>query len=79
MMRRLLRCGFLAFCTIFLFGTATSALAQSALTPGTPAQVVLPPQNYVSNFYVDTDATTKQLTITAALLFAKCILLTSKI
>ena len=65
MMRRLLRCGFLAFCTIFLFG-ATSALAQSALTPGTPVQVVLPPLNYVSNYYVDTDASAKQLTISVS-------------
>ncbi|HSC12322.1 MAG TPA: hypothetical protein VLC97_15220, partial [Rhodanobacteraceae bacterium] len=64
-MRRLLRCGFLAFCTIFLFG-ATTALAQSALTPGTPTQVVLPPLNYVSNYYVDTDASAKQLTISVS-------------
>jgi len=66
MMRRWLRCGFLVFCTIVLFGTTAGAMAQSALTPGTPAQVVLPPLNYVSNFYVDTDASAKQLTISVS-------------
>ncbi len=63
MMQGLWRCGFLAFCTIFLLGAASSAAAQSALTPGTPLQFSLPAQNYVSNFYVDTDASAKQLTI----------------
>jgi hypothetical protein len=60
------RCGFLAFCTIFLLGAAASASAESALTPGTPVQISLPPLNYVSNFYVDTDASAKQLTISVS-------------
>ena len=66
MMRRLWRCGFLAFCTIFLLGAAVSASAQSALTPGTPQQFSLPPLNYVSNYYVDTDANAQQLTISVS-------------
>ena len=66
MMRLSWRCGFLAFCTIFLLGAAVSASAQSALTPGTPVQISLPPLNYVSNFYVDTDASARQLTISVS-------------
>ena len=62
-MTRRSRCGFLAFCTIFLLGAAASATAQTALTPGTPQQFSLPAQNYVSNYYVDIDASAKQLTI----------------
>ncbi len=66
MMQGLWRCGFLAFCTIFLLGVSAAAAAQSALTPGTPAQISLPPLNYVSNFYVDTDGSAKQLTVSVS-------------
>jgi len=66
MMRRLWRCGFLAFCTIFLLMASASAPAQSSVTPGAPVQFSLPPLNYVSNYYVDTDASVKQLTISVS-------------
>jgi hypothetical protein len=66
MMRRLRRCGFLAFCTIFLLVASASARAQSSVTPGAPVQFTLPPLNYVSNYYVDTDASVKQLTISVS-------------
>ena len=52
-----------ALYTIVMLGAATGALAQSAVQPGASVQFGLPAQNYVSNYYVDTDASVKQLTI----------------
>jgi hypothetical protein len=46
-----------------LLGAALPALAQSVLQPGAPVQFTLPAQNYVSNYYIDVDASTQQLRI----------------
>ena len=58
------RIRFISFCTflIVLFTTG-DALAQSALQPGAPVQINLPAQNYVANYYIDTDSSAKQLTV----------------
>ncbi|HSE11674.1 MAG TPA: hypothetical protein VLB69_03475, partial [Rudaea sp.] len=63
MMRHARRSGFIALYTIFMLGAATGAMAQSALQPGASVQFSLPAQNYVSNYYVDTDSSARQLSI----------------
>ena len=58
------RSRFAAFYTfLVLTFTCCTALAQSALQPGAAVQINLPAQNYVANYYIDTDASAKQLTI----------------
>jgi hypothetical protein len=58
--------GAVVLCVLCLTAMCTNAIAQSALQSGVPAQFSLPAQNYVSNYYVDVDASAKQLTINLA-------------
>jgi len=67
MTRSKMRSRLAAFYVFLLLLAATpAAVAQSALPNGTPVQFSLPSQNYVSNFYIDVDASAKQLTVTVS-------------
>jgi len=67
MTRRKLLSGWAAFYTfLLLLITSQAAIAQSALQNGTPVQFSLPSQNYISNFYIDVDASVKQLTVSVS-------------
>lgn len=59
-----IRFGFLAFSTFALFAAAVAPAAAQSIQSGTPVQFSLPAQNYISNYYVDVDASAKQLVIT---------------
>jgi len=62
MMRAYRRSSFLALYTILSLAACGTAFAQ-ALQSGTGVQFNLPVQNFVSNYYIDVDASAAQLTI----------------